>query len=69
MYINESVPANGRSRAYELTSLLLLIVFLACLNTWVAHLYVASERFIFFWDWNGFIGITREFCEAFKQRQ
>lgn len=49
-------------------SLLLLILVLVCLNTWAAHLYVASEKFIFYWDWNGFIGITREFCEAFAKR-
>ncbi|WP_158939970.1 hypothetical protein [Burkholderia sp. S171] len=62
---NENASTRAGSVARGWVSLLLLTVVLVSLNTWAAHLYVASEKFIFYWDWNGFIGITREFCEAF----
>lgn len=41
---------------------LALIVSVACVAAAVA--YVSEERFVYFWDWNGFSSIAAQFSEA-----
>lgn len=55
--------SHTRSTRVSLAMLfVVLVVTLSCL----AYVYSTHERFIYFWDWNGFIGITQQFCNALQ---
>lgn len=55
---------NNKSLARALTSPWSLYLVMSVLGTALAIHYVSNERMIYFWDYNGFAGITEQFAIA-----